>query len=57
MDILDINFRPSLAEEQKIGFFSQDRCTQTEETEVIDLKEMTEIIEQLLEVNYTTNNL
>ena len=57
MDILNINFRPSLAEEQKIGFFSQDRCTQTEETEVIDLKEMTEIIEQLLEVNYTTNNL
>lgn len=42
-------FRPALADEQKIGFFSLDRSCQTEETEIIDLKEMTKVITQLTE--------
>ncbi|ESP01193.1 hypothetical protein LOTGIDRAFT_172717 [Lottia gigantea] len=41
--------RPSLADQQKIGFFSLDRGSQTELTEVLDLKEMTEVIQILLQ--------
>jgi len=39
-----------LADDQKVGFFRLDRTTQTEESEIVDLKEMTKIIQQLLEV-------
>ncbi|KAJ8314138.1 hypothetical protein KUTeg_008699 [Tegillarca granosa] len=42
-------FRPSLADQHKVGFFSLDRCSQTEITEVVDLKEMTEVIQILLQ--------
>ncbi|XP_050418212.1 uncharacterized protein C10orf67, mitochondrial isoform X2 [Patella vulgata] len=42
-------FRPSLADQQKIGFFSLDRGSQTDVTEVLDLKEMTEVIQILLQ--------
>ena len=37
---------------QKIGFFSLDRSTQTDVTEVVDLKEMTEVLQILLQVIY-----
>ena len=43
-------YRPTMADDLKVGFFSLDRATQTEESEIIDLKEMTEIIQQLLKV-------
>ncbi|XP_046580568.1 uncharacterized protein C10orf67, mitochondrial-like isoform X2 [Haliotis rubra] len=42
-------FRPALADQQKIGFFSLDRASQTEITEVVDLKEMTEVLQVLLQ--------
>ncbi|KAK6166394.1 hypothetical protein SNE40_023098 [Patella caerulea] len=42
-------FRPSLADQQKIGFFSLDRGSQTDVTEVLDLKEMTDVIQILLQ--------
>ncbi|XP_069110690.1 uncharacterized protein C10orf67, mitochondrial-like isoform X3 [Argopecten irradians] len=42
-------FRPSLADQHKVGFFTLDRCSQTDVTEVVDLKEMTEIIQILLQ--------
>ncbi|XP_067649451.1 uncharacterized protein C10orf67, mitochondrial-like isoform X2 [Haliotis asinina] len=42
-------FRPALADQQKIGFFSLDRASQTEITEVVDLKEMTEVLQILLQ--------
>ncbi|KAK7109457.1 uncharacterized protein C10orf67, mitochondrial-like isoform X2 [Littorina saxatilis] len=45
----DDMFRPTLADEQKIGFFSLDRAAQTEVTEVVDLKEMTEVLQILLQ--------
>ncbi|KAL5007260.1 hypothetical protein ScPMuIL_016066 [Solemya velum] len=41
-------FRPTLADQHKIGFFSQDRTSQTELTEVVELKEMTEVLQILL---------
>ena len=49
---LIIFYRPSLAESQKIGFFSLDRATQTHDTEIIDMKQMTESVHELLEVTY-----
>ncbi|XP_071102638.1 uncharacterized protein C10orf67, mitochondrial-like [Haliotis cracherodii] len=42
-------FRPALADQQKIGFFSLDRASQTDITEVVDLKEMTEVLQVLLQ--------
>ncbi|XP_076464136.1 uncharacterized protein LOC143296192 isoform X3 [Babylonia areolata] len=42
-------FRPTLADVQKIGFFSLDRCAQTDVTEIVDLKEMTEVLQILLQ--------
>lgn len=50
-------FSPLLADAQKIGFFSLDRTTQTEVTDIIQLKELTETVEQLLEVRNTTAKL
>ena len=45
-----ICFRPSIADQQKVGFFSQDRATQTAESEIVNLKEMTDVIQTLLKV-------
>ncbi|XP_025096569.1 uncharacterized protein C10orf67, mitochondrial-like isoform X2 [Pomacea canaliculata] len=45
----DDMFRPALADAQKIGFFSLDRASQTEVTEIVDLKEMTEVLQILLQ--------
>ncbi|XP_041366264.1 uncharacterized protein C10orf67, mitochondrial-like isoform X4 [Gigantopelta aegis] len=40
---------PALADSQKIGFFSLDRSSQTEITEIVDIKELTEVIQVLLQ--------
>lgn len=42
-------FRPALADSTKIGFFSLDRASQTETSEIVDLKEMTEVLQILLQ--------
>ncbi|ELU02583.1 hypothetical protein CAPTEDRAFT_220477 [Capitella teleta] len=42
-------FRPTLADDQKIGFFSLDRCVQTEKSEILDIKELTYNIHELLD--------
>ncbi|XP_022086774.1 uncharacterized protein C10orf67, mitochondrial-like isoform X2 [Acanthaster planci] len=44
----DGDIRPSIADQQKVGFFSQDRATQTERSDIINLKEMTKDIQGLL---------
>ncbi|VDI23443.1 Hypothetical predicted protein, partial [Mytilus galloprovincialis] len=41
-------FRPSLADHHKVGFFTLDRCSQTDVTEVVELKDMTEVLQLLL---------
>nr|XP_006825568.1 PREDICTED: calponin homology domain-containing protein DDB_G0272472-like [Saccoglossus kowalevskii] len=43
----DDYYRPSIADQQKVGFFSQDRATQTTHSEIVDLKEMTDILIKL----------
>lgn len=43
-------YRPNIADQHKVGFFTLDRCSQTEVTEVVDLKEMTEVLQILLQV-------
>lgn len=42
--------RPDLADQHKVGFFGQDRSSQTDLTEIVDLKEMTEVLQILLQV-------
>ncbi|XP_064648128.1 uncharacterized protein C10orf67, mitochondrial-like isoform X2 [Lineus longissimus] len=42
-------FRPSFADHPKIGFFSQDRNVQTENTEIVEVKELTEVVQSLLQ--------
>ncbi|XP_071803474.1 uncharacterized protein [Asterias amurensis] len=44
----DDDIRPSIADQQKVGFFSQDRATQTERSDIVNLKEMTQDIQGLL---------
>ncbi|XP_077978479.1 uncharacterized protein LOC144433942 isoform X1 [Glandiceps talaboti] len=39
--------RPSIADQQKVGFFSQDRASQTEQSEIVTLKEMTHVLQTL----------
>ncbi|KAK7011700.1 golgin subfamily A member 6-like protein 6 [Biomphalaria glabrata] len=41
-------FRPALSDQAKIGFFSLDRACQTEVTEILDLKDMTKVLQTLL---------
>lgn len=50
-------FRPDLADQPKVGFFGLDRASQTDVTEIVDLKEMTEVIQILLQVNLYCVNL
>lgn len=45
-------FRPSLADQHKVGFFTLDRCSQTEVTEVVELKDMTEVLQLLLKASF-----
>ena len=58
----NLQIRPALADSAKIGFFSLDRASQTEVTEIVDLKEMTEVLQILLQVHvndysFNFNNL
>ena len=43
-------FRPTLADQVRIGYFSMDRACQTEESEIIDLKETTNLMSNLVQV-------
>ena len=40
-------FRPSLSDQVKVGFYSCDRFTQTNDNEIIDLKSATNNLEYL----------
>lgn len=41
-------YRPSIADQVHIGYFSQDRSSQTEVSEIAQLKEMTEVLQNLV---------
>ena len=43
--------RPSLADKLRVGYFSMDRACQTEESDIIDLKETTALLSTLVQVN------
>lgn len=49
MDVDSDESQPNIADQHKVGFFTLDRCSQTEVTEVVDLKEMTEVLQILLQ--------
>ena len=42
--------RPSISDQVKVGFYSTDRFTQTDESEIISLKTATETLENLCNV-------
>ncbi|XP_074624174.1 uncharacterized protein LOC141882142 isoform X2 [Acropora palmata] len=42
------DYRPSLADKIRVGCFSQDRSAQTNVSEIIQLKEMTEVLQNLV---------
>lgn len=46
-------FRPLLSDDHKVGFFSSDRQVQTGETEIVEIKELTSVVDQLLEDSAT----
>lgn len=41
------NYKPSISDQVKVGFYSTDRFTQTDESEIISLKTATETLESL----------
>lgn len=41
-------YRPSIADQVHIGYFGQDRSSQTEVSEIAQLKEMTEVLQNLV---------
>ena len=45
------SYRPSIADKVRIGFFSQDRYSQTETTEILPMKEMQEVMGKLVTVS------
>lgn len=45
------NKRPSISDQIRVGFFSTDRCTQTNETEIIVLKTATENLQSMAKVS------
>lgn len=49
VDVDSDESQPNIADQHKVGFFTLDRCSQTEVTEVVDLKEMTEVLQILLQ--------
>ena len=51
MSLTTLFFRPNIADHHKVGFFTLDRCSQTDVTEVVDLKSMTEVLQVLLQVS------
>eukprot|EP00057_Strongylocentrotus_purpuratus_P007242 XP_011661716.1 PREDICTED: calponin homology domain-containing protein DDB_G0272472 [Strongylocentrotus purpuratus] len=46
--IVPILPRPSISDQQKVGFFRQDRASQTLESEILELKQMTFVLQTLL---------
>lgn len=42
--------RPSLASQHRVGFFLSDRSTQTKESDILDVKRVTHIIQTLIQV-------
>ena len=50
IDIFVFFYRPSIADDQKIGFFRLDRSTQTEVSQIVEIKELSDNVHQLLEV-------
>lgn len=42
--------RPALADDVKVGYFNIDRACQTHQTDVVQLKEMTEVVQGLIKV-------
>ena len=49
-------YRPSIADQVHIGYFSQDRSSQTEVSEIAQLKEMTEVLQNLVRVRFKVKN-
>ena len=49
-------YRPSIADQVHIGYFSQDRSSQTEVSEIAQLKEMTEVLQNLVRVSYVNSH-
>ncbi|XP_067941576.1 uncharacterized protein C10orf67, mitochondrial-like isoform X2 [Watersipora subatra] len=41
-------FRPALADDVKVGFFNLDRSCQTQQTDIVQLKEMTDVLHLLI---------
>ena len=50
-------YRPSIADQVHIGYFSQDRSSQTEVSEIAQLKEMTEVLQNLVRVRFKVKNV
>ncbi len=44
------NLRPSLADKLRIGYFKSDQTTQTEESDIVELKHVTGTIGTLVQV-------
>nr|XP_054767643.1 uncharacterized protein C10orf67, mitochondrial-like [Lytechinus pictus] len=42
------DIQPSISDQQKVGFFRQDRASQTLESEILELKQMTYVLQTLL---------
>ena len=42
--------RPSLASQKRVGFFVSDRSAQTEESDILEVKRITLVIETLIQV-------
>ena len=48
-------YRPSIADQVHVGYFSQDRSSQTEVSEIAQLKEMIEVLQNLVRVSTVCN--
>ena len=42
--------RPQLADDVKVGYFNIDRACQTHQPDVVQLKEMTQVVQGLIKV-------
>ena len=47
MALVSILCRPSISDQQKVGFFRQDRAAQTQESEILELKQMTIVLQSV----------
>ena len=50
MQIKAFSYRPSLASNERIGFFSKDAASQTEQSDIMDIKDVTVAFQSLLKV-------